>query len=519
MTDFEPPQPFGQGICFVVKPTSQLLSHVHAQIAQRYRIVEQPQSTVSRNARRTTTRRSPSLQQQRQRIAKVCRVFPGAIVCSLLRSDLPKLAEPREYVALEKTDGVRYLLLLTTLHQNPYAVMIDRKMQMRVVNLDFPKELYERDVLFDGELAQNRENGLYTYLVFDLIYAQNRADSKYELNHTTPYTIRMKLAQELVQTYWKKDLAIEADYNAYGDTGSAKVRANVKNTFAIKVKRFVPCEKFMEVFRSVFEDGVWRHNGYDIDGFIFVRARQKIEAMRNLQQFKYKPADKQTIDVQLIPQDCNTALCVDSAYNLLGKNAQNQPELLSPLNLCERNRLFLQQNLPTLQQFVSRRENYVVECGWDAVLQCWVLLQHRTDKSTPNAMHTIRKTKQNIDENITLQELEDLFQSQQRQRTFANRPFATQMQNLPTFATPSSGAAMPAHQHSLPSFFTEEFCNDGCTCTYCASQKYDPETNWQTEPIVNADAVNLLEMSHSQTDQLSQKLSALSDMLLQQSQR
>ena len=37
-------------------------------------------------------------------------------------------------------------------------------MEMRIVNLDISLPLFEEEALFDGELAQNIENGLFTFL-------------------------------------------------------------------------------------------------------------------------------------------------------------------------------------------------------------------------------------------------------------------------------------------------------------------------------------------------------------------
>ena len=360
-------------------------------------------------------------------------MFPGAIVCSLERRDMPALREPKNYVALEKTDGVRYLLLLTSILVNkndtrkePYAILIDRKMQMRVVRLDFPASMYDEEVLFDGELAQSTDNGLYTFLIFDLIYTGNRGDERatnYSSNNNnnswrdSTYTYRMRCANLLVRKFWRKHITTEAEYNAYSTPATAHTNNNgsgdVKNTFALKVKRYVPLFEFQQTYRDVCERGIWTHHGYRIDGFIFVCARQRVEPFRNKYQFKWKPADRHTIDVQLMmavasTASSNTGSGETVAYNLYAKNTRNAPEFFQSVQLCEHNRAFLQQHGHEIATCHETRRNFIVECAWDSLQQCWLLLQPRPDKQTPNAMHTIEKTRRNIQENITLDEIAQL---------------------------------------------------------------------------------------------------------------
>ena len=380
MTDFQR-EKFGQDVAYVVKNVPMLKAHVEARLAEMYNI--------------SSTNNHGQDRSKRPKLATNCNMFPGAIICSLLKSDVSSLVdEKNNYVALEKTDGVRYLLLLTTLNQIPYAILIDRKMEMRVVNLDFSIALYEQEALFDGELAQNIENGLFHFLIFDLIYTGVKLTSGEPLYRNAPYTLRMKQANNIVQTMWQKQIQTEADYS-FSNT-------QVKNTFSIKVKRYISLCNFRETFRQTVEKNIWTHHGFRVDGFVFVRSRQRVEPFRNEEQFKFKPKHLHTIDVQLYRIS-------SGSFDLLIKNSRNSPQFYAKLVLCAENLDFLSQNAPKIDEFEKTKQNFIVECEWNDKEQTWILKNHRVDKQTPNALNTIEQTKKNIEEDIKLEELVQKF--------------------------------------------------------------------------------------------------------------
>jgi hypothetical protein len=393
-----------------------------------------------------------------KRPASHVKMFPGAIVCSLLRKDLGTLVDQQRnnYVALEKTDGVRYLLLLTTVHQVPYAILIDRKMQLRIVNLDLPRRVYEQEVLFDGELAQNVENGLFTFLIFDLIYTGVPNDTNEPLRRDTPYTHRMRHATLLIRDHWHKNLTTEAEYNAYNRTPTSSVTTNSRppNTFSIKVKRYVQLSEFENTFGEVCYRNNWTYHGFRIDGFIFVRTRQGVEPFRNLRQFKYKPADKHTIDVQLIRAASSPATTAMQQYDLLAKNARNCPEKYASLDFCPHNVAFLYRHRDEIDRCHREFVNFIVECSWDSTLLCWLLQQPRLDKQVPNAVHTIEQTKRNIDENITVAELMQTFRPLVRH--LAPQVMSSPVEMPPTIPqtpmpmTPMTPMPLPLVSASLP---------------------------------------------------------------------
>lgn len=67
------------------------------------------------------------------------------------------------------------------------------------------------------------------------------------------------------------------------------------------------------------------------------------------------------------------------------------------------NRDFLQKNAVSI---ANRARPAVVECGFEKGV--WKILLHRVDRELPNAEYTVEKTLQNIQENISLQEIADV---------------------------------------------------------------------------------------------------------------
>lgn len=373
---------FADDVCFVMQNYPALRRHVVQQINRAYQVAAHNEA------------------------------FPGAIVVSMLRKDLSILRPGSRYVALEKTDGTRYLLLLTKLGKQPFAVLVDRKMHMRVVTLAFPPHLYASNTLFDGELAQSTTNGRFTFLIFDMI-AHSESGVR-PICRKTAYRDRMQAATALVRQHWKKSApTVVAEYDAYGGTDGVTTDQEssgadaVNNTFSLRVKRYVPLARFEETFHDALRGNGWIHRGYKIDGFIFVSQDEPALPFRNKTQFKWKPVH--TVDFQLMCRDRKTA-----SYDLLMKSAQNRPILFGGLADCDHNRNFLIVHAETIRNYHENRQNVIVECVYDSTQGYWLLEKHRDDKQTPNAVHTVEQTKRNIAENITVEQLVATFGSGQR---------------------------------------------------------------------------------------------------------
>lgn len=296
--------------------------------------------------------------------------FPGAVPCSLMRADLDLLRN-RHYVALEKTDGTRYLLLVTLINRIPFCVLIDRNRTVRVVNLRFDASAHERSTLFDTELVQHADTGEWVLLVFDLIASGSRLapPTRDRSVRPVPYTERMRLAADMVRNEWRPQRNTDA--------------------FVIRVKRFTALDQF-EALRHAERS----HNGFPTDGYVFVPVTHAVAPYRNRQMLKWKPLEQHTIDLRLH--------CRAHCFEFWMKDERDEPLLFAPVNRAvPRNERFLAAHGVQVRMGTAM----IVECCFDTELQSWSIVRHRADKQEPNAKYTIERTLQNVRENITKDEL------------------------------------------------------------------------------------------------------------------
>tara|TARA_Y100000741_G_scaffold365245_1_gene361404 strand:+ start:62 stop:1237 length:1176 start_codon:yes stop_codon:yes gene_type:complete len=95
--------------------------------------------------------------------------FPGPNPISLERSYLHRLKN-EDFLAALKTDGVRYLLVLTTKPNStePISLMIDRALNMYEIEIWANEEYFYNGCLLDGELVWSNAEELQ-FIVFDVV--------------------------------------------------------------------------------------------------------------------------------------------------------------------------------------------------------------------------------------------------------------------------------------------------------------------------------------------------------------
>lgn len=386
--------------------------------------------------------------------------FPGAQPCSIMRQDMCMLqAEP--YMVAEKTDGTRYLMLVTrAANGTPFVVLIDRSLTMRVVQVDFDAIVHDSITLFDGEMVVNEHTGKWQYLIFDLIGSGNR------MRGSDNFGLRLQNASTIVQYH---------------------MRVHEKSDpFSIYVKRF---SSTLEIQALV--SAVDMHQGRRSDGLILVPVNRNIKPYRNSLMFKWKKQTHHTIDCLLHYNSKKAQVSAKVPVSMAIENiakCQRRTILLSPRaiaksvilkelvakaadsvtlarslkktplprvavrskpadhdlqanivtleidnsnispnsvdfqafefylidsgnNLCffgncdaELNRAFLQQHCTSI---VSLGQDMVVECSADTLLKelRWKIMLARKDRAKPNTEYTVQRTIENIQENITLPEI------------------------------------------------------------------------------------------------------------------
>lgn len=277
--------------------------------------------------------------------AKVNR-FPGPNPVSLDTSHFSQLKK-EPYYACEKTDGVRFLMIMCEYDGLDIVAIMDRSWALFLVPLQHvPVAMYQGTAL-DGELAYNRQTRAWEFLVFDAVCVSGVP----VLND--PLDARLAAARKAL-----------TPYNESPD-----------DPLGLRVKTFVECRAFGgvdDLLKSV-------HDKYDIDGIVLTPANAPVVYGRHVTMFKLKFDSRHTVDFLV---DSNRNLCVfDSGRHV-------------PVG--------------TLRGDQDVRHGSIAECAFvsDGV---WDLVMIRTDKTTANDMFTYRKTLLNMRENLTLDDVRAVF--------------------------------------------------------------------------------------------------------------
>jgi hypothetical protein len=304
---------------------------------------------------------------------------PSPNPISLNRENILLLKKNR-YVVSEKSDGVRYLLVLGKLgdNNNLFSAMIDRALTIYQVQIFAPSSYFNGGgSLFDGELVWNNAKQCLNFLVFDVVSISGEPVGR----------------KQFLDRYKVLNTAFPSMDDFRKNNGGTIKKAR---EFSVSCKKIVciPHPDHPPVF-MVKKPCVMLHSlaslsrsmstlTHDSDGFIFTPIDCPVLKNKHTTMFKWKR--KPTIDVQ-INSDKNI-MCMDDGCTV--KLSDALPEWDFTLcNLC---------------------------CSDDTIIEVDIqikdansvfLLFHRirTDKKEPNDKRTISSTLKDIQENITMAEL------------------------------------------------------------------------------------------------------------------
>lgn len=311
--------------------------------------------------------------------------FPGPNPVSMESTDFRRLKEDDFLVAL-KTDGVRHLLLLTLKPNSadPIAIMIDRTKKMYEIEIWANEDFFCEGSLFDGELVWENEN--LVFVVFDVIRAKGNLCTKLS------YRERMEIIRNTIlcvsKTY--SDESVEqmiAEEQRF-------VARNNELQLRIIPKKCVPKSSL----RSLWADR--NQSGHRNDGIIFTLNSAPVDTGTATSTLKWKPMH--SIDI-LIKLDDNDEWRMYANCN----NSSGHIDLCTTPD----HTFVLQPGL--LLQAVRSRQPCIIECVI-CLEEGKILLtpeRERTDKTTPNTIHTILATVRNAIENISNDDLVKLVNS------------------------------------------------------------------------------------------------------------
>jgi hypothetical protein len=313
-----------------------------------------------------------------------------------------------DYVVAEKSDGVRYILVLGKDRFNnhePYSVMVNRKMNMFQVPVYANHEYYEGSV-FDGELVietiPHMNQTRQIFLIFDAYVSKTHSLMQ------MPFLMRYKECNRCFDLN-NKDI-LNDDIKKWEKIALQESKENDKivslgNHMALMF-RPKPCVFFSNL------GSLWRSIPrllHPSDGLILTPVPTEVLTGTHHTMFKWKPVH--TIDLKveasyvrgkweysLFYMDGPTTLsCVEYPFEVMGQQITLQAAENSILSTTSK--YYGDKNRSTYKligEFECKIEENVGYC----YLERW-----RKDKSTPNNKFIIQRTLVNIIENITIEEL------------------------------------------------------------------------------------------------------------------
>ncbi len=295
--------------------------------------------------------------------------FPGSNPISIGRTDMWRLKE-QAYTVAEKTDGVRYMLVLCSWRKLPVVVAVDRSLALWLIPLVFSNLAFLGGTIIDGELVHSSQ-GQWQFHIFDAIRVCGQ-DLKQE-----NYLTRMANVDQLLQNNY-----FGSDPHQLGH------------------------DSIFQLVRKVFYDksDMQRLLSNDLcqldhrtDGLLFTPIDAEVHCGRNTIMFKWKQDN--TVDFRISYER--------ERYDPVGKLYSFDLQVLDRETLINADFLRLNQgHIHTLGYHEPRQlHGLIAECRW--VDQWWIVVMIRYDKSIPNSILTLQRTKENLKENISLQELVD----------------------------------------------------------------------------------------------------------------
>ncbi|AGE51400.1 mRNA-capping enzyme (mRNA guanylyltransferase) [Paramecium bursaria Chlorella virus CviKI] len=273
--------------------------------------------------------------------------LPGPNPVSIERKDFEKLKQ-QKYVVSEKTDGIRFMMFFTRVFGFKVCTIIDRAMTVYLLPFkNIPRVLFQGSI-FDGELCVDIVEKKFAFVLFDAVVVSGVTVSQ------------MDLASRF-----------------FAMKRSLKEFKNVPEDPAIlRYKEWIPLEH-----PTVIKDRLKKANAiYHTDGLIIMNVDEPVIYGRNFNLFKLKPGTHHTVDFIIMSEDGTIGIF--------------DPNLRKNVSVGK------------LEGYYKKGD--IVECK--LVDGNWQYIQGRGDKTQANDKLTYEKTLLNIKENITIDEVLDLFQ-------------------------------------------------------------------------------------------------------------
>ena len=285
--------------------------------------------------------------------------FPAPQPVSLSRSELKSKVNHYNYYVSVKSDGERFLLFLTKHNGKNSSLMINRKFEFFTINFVFDPSLYDT-TLFDGELIQNKTKTKWLYIIHDCLALSGT--ELYNENLTNRYQKIPLLANKLEKI---------GEYNKL-----------LTPPIYIRSKKFVTFKNMKDIVEYSNSSDLDHHT----DGYIFTPVDPKVGMYTQFTLFKWKREN--TFDFKIVEENSNLFAII--RYN-------NELFKFASISInCDKGKCFKNELI-----HLGFEDGNIVECVYNTIEETFHPYRLRKDKSIPNDYKVVKKTLENIKEDIT----------------------------------------------------------------------------------------------------------------------
>lgn len=313
--------------------------------------------------------------------------FPGPNPISLERQKLQHI-QVNDFLVALKTDGVRYLLLLTTKPSStePISLMIDRSLNMYEVEVWANEEYFYHESLLDGELVWNSNSEAH-YIVFDVVNL--KGTNCIDMN----YRDRLQIVQShvLSMNHIVEDDILE---QIISEEDKFCARNNAYN-LTIVPKTCVSKQSLGDIWRSR------KKCSHRNDGVIFTLNNAPIHTGTSQYIYKWKPSH--SIDIKFYFRNETWEMFANDNHS---DDELNITHTIGCYKVC------IDTGASKLLAHLQSKGACVVECLLTVASTevCLVPERERSDKRTANTVKTMEATILNAKENISIDELVAVFE-------------------------------------------------------------------------------------------------------------
>ena len=348
--------------------------------------------------------------------------FPGNLPVSLLRENIPMLFHHSlTYGVIEKTDGCRYLMYITMYKSQVVIALFDRAWQQYWLLDVIVYEKLALGTILDVEYVEieskeEKKQKQYVFYIFDVLAYKGISiigDKNYH------YITRLEIARLIV------DHLIKQIPN--------------ENGIVFKVKNPQPISELQQFIQYQIPK-IQIQDNVPIDGLIFVPLENPYKSGQDFETYKLKNGTDNTVDfalyfgntsediskydlkqqIQFTSKKIPVELWVETGGTSLNQQQQQQQQTKVSIDFKstkeqqqgakqEQKQFYTLTylDLDKIKEFGYEKKldlhQKIVQCRW--INNLWVIEKIREDKKHANHIYTVKKTEQNIEENIKVEEL------------------------------------------------------------------------------------------------------------------